>query len=346
MSHFAVIVHLSCARLRRHDDDMHQALKEILAPFQENNMNNCPREFLEFNDTEDEYREEYDTESSTMIELADGQRHYYLDERFKKLGTGAFVSRVDYEYPEDSRRVEVPHNERWLSFDAYVQEWHGTRQRDPEKGRYGYWENANAKWDWYVIGGRWHGYFPVRPEVTPRVGEPGAFDNAPNPGKADIVQVGDIDFDRVAAEHAEEIDKFWFEYQQLLAGKKFNAFEGPRHMALRIGLLRVEQGPYPNPKPDEVVIPWTTNDDRKDWNDVALRLTESEFRAKYFNCFSTLMPYALLDDDGWHAPGEMGWFGCSSDEPDQYVEFADRFAPEHFSTIDPHDLLVAVDCHI
>lgn len=28
---------------------------------------------------------------------------------------------------------------------------------DPETGKRGYWQNPNAKWDWYVIGGRWRG---------------------------------------------------------------------------------------------------------------------------------------------------------------------------------------------
>lgn len=30
---------------------------------------------------------------------------------------------------------------------------------DPVMGKRGYWQNPNAKWDWYQIGGRWSGYF-------------------------------------------------------------------------------------------------------------------------------------------------------------------------------------------
>lgn len=30
---------------------------------------------------------------------------------------------------------------------------------DEATGKRGYWQNPNAKWDWYQIGGRWAGYF-------------------------------------------------------------------------------------------------------------------------------------------------------------------------------------------
>ena len=49
--------------------------------------------------------------------------------------------------------------------------------------------------------------------------------------------------------------------------------------------------------------------------DVISNLTREEFDRDYFDAFNPIVTYAAPDDDGWHAPGKMGWFGCSSDEP-------------------------------
>lgn len=98
MSHFTVGVLI---------DKNGKELEELLAPYQENNMGDCPKEYLEFNDCTDEVLNSW--------------------EEHKK----------DYE-----------------DIDTFAYEYYGYK-KDVETGKYGYWENPNAKWDWYVIGGRW-----------------------------------------------------------------------------------------------------------------------------------------------------------------------------------------------
>ncbi|RXI57262.1 hypothetical protein DP122_00325 [Clostridium tetani] len=98
MSHFTVGV-LS----NKNGED----LKELLDPYQENNMGDCPKEYLEFNECDKEDIEEY--------------------EEYKN----------EYE-----------------TLDQFMEKYHGYRKNE-ETGKYGYWENPNAKWDWYTVGGRW-----------------------------------------------------------------------------------------------------------------------------------------------------------------------------------------------
>ena len=76
MSHFSVAVFT--------ETGTEEEVKRLLAPYQENNMGDCPKEYLTFVEDED--------------------------------------------------------------FDI-----------DEETGKHGYWENPNAKWDWYQLGGRWPG---------------------------------------------------------------------------------------------------------------------------------------------------------------------------------------------
>lgn len=57
-------------------------------------------------------------------------------------------------------------------------------------------------------------------------------------------------------------------------------------------------------------------------------------------------PYAVLDDKGWHAAGDMGWFGCSSETDEEANNWADGFRKRFVDTLDPEDEVTIVDCHI
>lgn len=61
-------------------------------------------------------------------------------------------------------------------------------------------------------------------------------------------------------------------------------------------------------------------------------------------CFHPLVTFAAVDNDGWHAPGEMGWWGMSSTESPQYLAWCEGFA-KRFLGGNQEDVLVLVDCH-
>jgi hypothetical protein len=96
--------------------------EEQLAPFQENNMGNHPCCFLEFEDCTEDYRR--DAEEIEEDPEANGKT------RLEYYGQG--------------------------DFDKFCKEWDGCG-RDPITGKYGRWENPNAKWDWYKLAGRFSG---------------------------------------------------------------------------------------------------------------------------------------------------------------------------------------------
>lgn len=110
MTHFAVAV----------ISDGTKTVDELLAPYQENNMGTCPREYLEF-------------------------------------------------YEDDECNV------------------------DPDTGIRGYWQNPNAKWDWYQIGGRWRGMLRA---TKGELGEPSWRNEKVElpAGRFDFAKIGDIDF--------------------------------------------------------------------------------------------------------------------------------------------------------
>ncbi len=132
MSHFTVLV-------------IGDSPEDQLAPFQENNMGDCPAEYMQFDDREADLREEYETKSTTKIRLDSGELVNTWDKQAESAS--------------DKTEIEVPFKELYSTFEEFVEDWHGYRSRDEEKGVYGYWYNPNAKWDWYSLGGRWSGYF-------------------------------------------------------------------------------------------------------------------------------------------------------------------------------------------
>lgn len=130
-------------------------VEDLLAPYQENNMGDCPKEYLEFHDVEEEYRKIYENESLERIQLEDGRIVSPYDKVFRKVTPSGSV--IGYEVPGHLKRVQIRYTEVYPSFDDFMVEYVGYTSRDEETGKYGYWENPNAKWDWYSIGGRWSG---------------------------------------------------------------------------------------------------------------------------------------------------------------------------------------------
>lgn len=182
MSHFSVLV-------------VGPDLEKQLAPFQENNMGNCPEEYLAFNDVEDEYRKEYENDGVEMVKCPDGSVVYRWDDRFRVRGsfghgsnTHKILENAGYEM------VNVKHKDRFASFEEFIKEWAGYKERDAETGRFGYWENPNKKWDWYEIGGRWSGSL---------ITKDGAI--------VDAAKKGDIDFDKMLQSRIERAEKAWTE---------------------------------------------------------------------------------------------------------------------------------------
>lgn len=127
MSHFTVGVFTKTGTM--------EEVEKLLAPFQENNMGDCPKEFLEFVEDED--------------------------------------------------------------FDL-----------DEETGKYGYWENPNAKWDWYQVGGRWNGLIILKDGCSGEKGERSWASRQSGEDEYDSARVRDIDFAEMESRAARRLEPF------------------------------------------------------------------------------------------------------------------------------------------
>ena len=217
MSHFSVAVFTKSGT--------EEEVRRLLAPYQENNMGDCPREFLKF--VEDE--------------------------------------------------------------DADI---------DEETGKKGYWDNPNAKWDWYQIGGRWNGMLVSRGEATR--GDPSLFGGQGyEDDEYDSCLTKDIDFEEMEKRRLESMEPFE------------DCFERKFY--------------------------------KKEYFDRMYPTKEAYIKAK--TEFST---YAVITPDGeWHAKGKMGWFGCSSETPEESEAFRAGYKERFIDpAIENGWYLTVVDCHI
>lgn len=150
-----------------------------LAPFQENNMGDCPKEYLEFEDKTEEFTKEWQEGSTERVRLPDGScisvyddrlKHYITKEEYEALGKGVRKGRTGFGTTDrcyfydvsqvNGTLVSVPYKEIYKTLDDYVENEWGEDEWDEEMKSYGYWTNPNAKWDSYGLCkagtfGRW-----------------------------------------------------------------------------------------------------------------------------------------------------------------------------------------------
>lgn len=342
MSHFSLVVRVPASVAFAGVDD---AVAALLAPYEEGTDD--PK-YRAFEDEEDDYRKKYETESSEMVEMPNGERVYPLDERFRvpgSFGIGGDSHRV----PPDLKRIQWAHRDRFPTFEIFMKDYAGYNSRDAKTGRYGHWWNPNRKWDWYAIGGRWDGKFRVKPSaMAADMGGPSWTNEGRARGEREtnVCRIRDLDWDTLATEARDRVAKFLSEWRAFLGGKKFEIFDGPRDAALSLGWLECKDRPELTGKEF-----WTQKWPRQNtpgvdrFDVVAVEPKEEEWQDRLLAHFNPIRPFAFMDADGWRERGRVGWFGASSETPDSVRKNdSDFFA--WVRSGDSADWLVCVDCHI
>lgn len=269
MSHFAVAV------IHREN----QEIDKLLEPYMENCCDTPDYKYMKFYDGIEEHGNEYENDSVERVKMPDGRLLAPWDEEFRVPGEFGYGSKT-HKVPDELERVQVPLKELYPTVEAFLRDWYG-QDIDERTGRFGYWQNPNAKWDWYDGGG---GRFRKYAE------ELMGFQSGP---------VAAIRFDSEA--HREDAEKWWDE---------------------------------------------NMDDDGKPKNVFAAFEYDGMAREQYVESRAHLSYRAVVTPDGtWHEPGEMGWWGISSEPADEKYDWDIHFE-ERF--IEPYKdcIITVVDCHI
>lgn len=304
MSHFTVLV-------------IGEDYETQLAPYHEFECTGLVDEYVQTIDETEEYRARWESDTKTMARLPGGSfAKYVRDETGRPaLRTGA---------PPD---LHGEHKYGWVEVDA-----------DGEVVAVVDRTNPNAHWDWYAVGGRWTGYFPLKSGTRGEVGRPGLMTPPARRGYADQCRWGDVDFARARQEEADKAYERWADWQQVL--DTHGAPEAWASVLERMGEEEI----------DAARLFWRSQP--------AVRAMQEK---RYYTCpiaafgldrgayvqratARALVPFAIVKDGQWHEKGSMGWFGVVLDEKDQ-ADWNEQVAAL-LTDLPPDTVVTLVDCHI
>lgn len=319
MSHFTVLV-------------IGENIEKQLAPYAEQEFED---QYGVFNNMEEEYRTEFETGTIDAVEV-NGHMYSKYDQQFRNYSDPLSAG---YNYPATAVFKTVPHKEFYANFEEYLSNYHGVDEPDERTGLYGYWNNPNAQWDWYSVGGRWTGYFKPKVGTHGTLGRSGSFDNQPRKGWVDQIRYCDIDFESMKKDAELTAHETYDKVDAILKGREIPSWERIREKhGDDIKATREEYHSHPVIK--------DFNEAKFDWFGVDLEVEYGSGREAYVQrCVNrTSVPFAVLYDGKWYQKGEMGWFGMSSDKMTQ-----EQWNEEYWKlleTLEPDTLLTLVDCHI
>lgn len=354
MSHFTVLV-------------IGENPEKQLAPYHEFECTGRDDEYVQNIDKTEELRKEFAEHTVSRLRGPDGKLHSFFDERgnwrpeFSRPKPERFdESRRERFVPEGYEEVEVPSSEV-ETFAEFIEGWSGQKvvyfgqQPDlKDDHKYGYIltdeacnvtkvidrTNPNKKWDWYQLGGRWTGYFTLKPGRRGETGKPGLQTEAPGAGKADAAQKRDIDFTAMRDE-AEQKARARY--------KKFFALLGEHPIPKTWQAVRDEYKDDIASARDayhaQPGIKAIQEDDELLWADdpgAEFACTEDEHAQKARD--RAVATFAVVKDGQWYEKGRMGWWACVSNEKEQ--DTWNREVNKLLDSVSGETLLSVYDCHI
>ncbi|MFC1535761.1 hypothetical protein ACFL4H_00175 [Candidatus Neomarinimicrobiota bacterium] len=314
MSHFTVLVI---------GDDVDGQL----APFQENNMGDCPEEYMEFE-----------------VEIEFGKEKEYQDSEL----SGEWMNK-----PE--RKADLI-KYKAMSPEEFIKEYTGW-----EKGEngWGYMTNPNCRWDWYQIGGRWAGMFKLKNGVAAPVPnfsygwDAKEREKMLKQNRTDQAQKGDIDFagmiaadveraglqyDTVEKFYGGKIPKITIPWKSIIDNKNYKDWDIDAKRK-----LYHDQPAKKTEKKLKAALPDTDRDLR--WTDLEdYQCTKEEYLKGVAD--RTISTFAVLRNGEWLEKGRMGWWGMHDATDEDAKEWNKSFYDTFIKDLPDDTLLTIVDCHI
>lgn len=247
------------------------------------------------------------------------------------------------------------------TFDKYMDDYCGYIKEDDE---WGYYSNSDAKWDWYVVGGRYCGGFKLKLDESGKSIDPEAelnphwsmdeSDRKYLKGRCDSTLKKNIDFDGMLNDKIAEAKKRYKKVYSKLSKKDFEGFITWKELVVKIDNkeLSVEEAREFYHSQNAIKVKNNIKDickrksDKSFWTwlelDEYANLSQEEYvKSSVKHSFTC---YAILKDGEWFEKGTMGWWGISTNEMDEdkWINFIKQTIDE----CSDDELLTIVDCHI
>jgi len=279
----------------------------------------------------DAYTEEIDCTEEVLDEWNSENKHSGY-----KHADGSY----SFHKKEDSDiSVELPLKMFYSDIETMATDWFGFYTKKNEKDEViGYFRktNPNAKWDWWVVGGRWTGYFlPKQDAKYFELGEASLASSPALPNRADIIRKRDIDWETERANLTKEFSELYDKICEIVGGRPVPDFE---QLKEKFGLEKARDIFNSNPVIKELreALGLFENINK------TLKLSKEEFVAN--RVMINTIPLSIVYDGVWYERGRLGWFGMVDSEKED-EEWAKEFETI-WNKIPDHYWITAVDYHI
>jgi hypothetical protein len=228
--------------------------------------------FWELDLSDDEMRKDHRAVFEMKIKKDDVSKEF---EKWKK------------EDPDSQAKLKYKNARNWIN------KWHGYSQN--ENGDWGHYHNPNDKWDWYQIGGRWTGYFKLKPGAKGKCGKPGLmtpFETRPD--HADQARACDIDWDGMVAEKRKSLEDAVKEAGGNVPGEEqgYDWFTSEKPKTVEEFLDRADNRHYPADILKDGQ--WYTQGKHGWWGMFEKEIDDKTWRAKVRELIDSLPPETLL----------------------------------------------------
>jgi hypothetical protein len=210
--------------------------------------------------------------------------------------------------------------------------------------------NPDSKWDYWRVGGRWGGEFPIACGHENEVLRPEADWDSPEAMPADHCDGGPkgaLDLKRMRDDAERKARKDHREYTALVKGTPealpWSAFA--ENISEAVGYTPDQAQIEYNSQPRVVRLKGSKWADPFGWDPITeFSVDEDAYAAR--QRARAVPGYALLTAAGeWVAPGEMGFWAMSTDGPADRIDYCEK-ANAYIDALPDDMWLIMVDCHI
>lgn len=200
---------------------------------------------------------------------------------------------------------------------------------DSVTGKRGYWRNGQARWDWWVIGGRWSGQLITKDGQHVDQARKGdlALDLMYADGRANATERLRL-YQATVEEHGPIPSRDWLQLSP--ASEEFKAARTAfwAHPTVE---ATMGYGPAPHPHLEFEDVEWIE------------RTPEGWIEGQ---ATSSVVCFAMLTHDGqWLEQGEMGWFGVSDTTVASKTGYLE-VARAYLDSVDDDMIISLIDAHI
>lgn len=219
------------------------------------------------------------------------------------------------------------------TFEIYLKEYHGYKMEGDKIGRH---TNPNAKWDWWVIGGRWSGFLKPAEQGVGEKGKAGLMGAQYDENGVDVCMKSSVDFDGRMKEAAELAAVDYDKASKIIDGRDWLSW---KDCLAQDGTMDEKREQY---HAQQVIKDMREVNDNPFFSLDKYQVGRDKFIEQAAN--ESIATFAVVKDGEWYERGEMGWFGCVGSEKDEdqwHGEFKDML-----DNIPADACLTIVDCHI